>query len=147
MPEGLRSRDYSVEKLRLHKLAGRLPSNSTETRLSSLPYKNFVCFLHGPGGSGKSAVLELLLNYAREYCQHVGEIFTENTIVVTACSGVAATLVKGRTVHSAVHLNKEIEGIKRLEKQKWLHTRLLIVDEMSFASKRDIMRIEERVGI
>jgi hypothetical protein len=89
--------------------------------------------------------LELLLNYAEEYCFHVGVIFTETTIVVTACSGVAATLVKGRTVHSAVHITKEIEGINRRDKEKWLHTRLLIVDEISFASRSDIIKIEERV--
>ena len=109
--EGLRNTYYLKEKLRLNKLAGRIPSYATRQRNNS-ESENLVCFLHGPGGSGKSAVLELLLIYAAEYCEHVGEIFTETTIVVTALSGVAATLVKGRTVHSAVHINKELKNIK-----------------------------------
>jgi hypothetical protein len=143
--EGLRNVPYLLEKLRLNKLAGRVPSNTSRQKKSSESFENLICFLHGPGGSGKSAVLELLLLYAAQYCQNIGEIFTETTIVVTACSGVAATLVKGRTVHSAVHLNKDIENIKRHDKDKWLHTRLLIVDEISFASRSDIKKIEERV--
>jgi polynucleotide 5'-kinase involved in rRNA processing len=97
--EGLRNVNYLLEKLRLNKLAGRIHSNATRQKIDSENSENLVCFLHGPGGSGKSAVLELLLIYAAEYCHHVGEIYTETTIVVTALSGVAATLVKGRAVH------------------------------------------------
>ena len=33
----------------------------------------------------------------------------------------------------------------RIEKEIWEHTRLLIVDEISFASKNDIIKINERV--
>ena len=83
---------YLIEKLRLNKLAGRLPSNARGFRDNSEDQKNLICFLHGPGGSGKSSVLELLLLYAAEYCDHVGELFTETTIVVTAlkwsCSNI-----------------------------------------------------------
>ena len=74
-------------------------------------HKNLVCFLHGPGGSGKSAVLELLQLYAREYCNHLNYKYNSEAIVVTAMSGVAATLIGGRTTHSAAHLNKKISNI------------------------------------
>ena len=36
MPEGLRNQTYFPAKLRLHKLAGRIPSNRTHRQLSSL---------------------------------------------------------------------------------------------------------------
>jgi hypothetical protein len=50
--EGLRDNIYLLEKLRLNKLAGRLPSNATRQRLISKNSENLVCFLHGPGGRG-----------------------------------------------------------------------------------------------
>ena len=124
-------------------MAERVPNSAT--RGSRYKHQNLVCFLHGPGGSGKSWVLVLLLIYAEEYCGHVGETFTKNTIVVAALSGVAATLINGRTIHSAVHINKKIERIPRTEKEEWLHARLLIIDKISFASQSDIIKIEERV--
>ena len=34
-------------------------------------------------------------------------VFDKRLIVVTAMSGVAATLIKGKTIHSAAHLNRE----------------------------------------
>ena len=145
MPIGDRLRDvvYLREKLRLGKLAGRVPTNCT--RSERFRNENLVCFLHGPGGSGKSAVIDLLMEYAKLYCTNVEEEFNQYTIVVTALSGVAATIINGRTVHSATHMNKNLRNIPPEEKEKWKHTRLLIIDEISFASKEDLQKIARRV--
>ena len=64
-----------------------------------------ICLLHGPGGSGKSTVLSLVNAYAREYCKHLDHPFTCQTIVVTAMSGVAVTLIHRETMHAACGLN------------------------------------------
>jgi replication-associated recombination protein RarA len=32
--------------------------------------EQLICLLHGPGGSGKTAVIDLLIAYAREYCSY-----------------------------------------------------------------------------
>ena len=40
--------------------------------------------------------------------------FTKRTIVVTALTGVAATIIKGETIHTAAHLNR----IKRMEEEQ-----------------------------
>ena len=140
-----RTSQFRREKLRLTKLAGKLPIDASLIRLARLWDSNLVCLLHGPGGSGKSAVMELLHDYGREYCSFVGEIFTPNTIIVSALTGVAATLINGRTIHSVAHLNKKTKSITRAEKEQWQHTRLLIIDEISFASKQDIVNIDEKV--
>ena len=64
--------------------------------------------LHGPAGSRKSTVIELVLLYAKEYCSYLPNvIFCQNTIVVTAMTGVAATLICGETTHSALFLNQK----------------------------------------
>ena len=62
-------------------------------------------FLDGAGGAGKSYVLKEIIIYAREFCQKIGQPFTRYTILMTASTGVAATLIKGNTVHSALSLN------------------------------------------
>jgi ABC-type transport system involved in cytochrome bd biosynthesis fused ATPase/permease subunit len=56
----------------------------------------------GPGGSGKSCVLNLLVRYAKEYCIYLNVPFTKQTIVMTAMSGVAASMIGGNTAHSAL---------------------------------------------
>ena len=59
-------------------------SNNTE---------QLICCLHGPAGSGKSTVIELVM-------------FCHNTIVVTAMTGVAATLICGETMHGTFFNSK-----------------------------------------
>ena len=70
--------------------------------------EQLICCLHGPAGSGKSTVIELVLLYAKEYCSYLPNvIFCHNTIVVTAMTGVAATLICGETTHGALFLNQK----------------------------------------
>jgi hypothetical protein len=97
-----------------------------------------ICLIHGPGGSGKSTVVNLVIAYAKEYCELIGHPFTSRTIVVTAMSGVAATLLHGETTHSALGLNRKI---KNEEIEDWEDTRLVIVDEISFASDQNFEKI------
>ena len=65
-----------------------------------------ICLLHGPGGCGKTTVIDLVVEYAREYCELLNQEFTSSTIVVTALTGVAASILLGETTHAAVHLNQ-----------------------------------------
>ena len=61
--------------------------------------------LHGPGGSGKSHVVNVVMMYAKFFCENLEHRFTKRTIVDTALSGVAATLIGGETTHSESGLN------------------------------------------
>ena len=55
-----------------------------------------ICCLHGPAGCGKSTVIELVMEYAREYCSFLPHVtFMARMIVVTAMTGVAATIIQG----------------------------------------------------
>ena len=84
------------EKSRLEQLVESQRMNSNQ----------LILFLHGPGGSGKSTVIDLVLAYAEEYCKMYEEfVFTSRTIVITALSGVAATLILGETTHFGLYLN------------------------------------------
>ncbi len=95
---------------------------------------NLRFLLHGPGGSGKSHVVNVVMKYAKEYCKHLEHPFTKRTIVVTALSGVAATMIGGGTTHSAIALNRS--KITTEEKEQWEDTRLVIIDEISLAGPK-----------
>ena len=53
-------------------------------------------FLTGAGGSGKTEVINAVLTYAKGFCIEMKYVFDKRLIVVTAISGVAATLIKGK---------------------------------------------------
>lgn len=105
-----------------------------------------ICFLHGPGGSGKTAVINLLMLYARTFCSYLWTDFQqqERVIVITALTGVAATLLQGETTHSALFLNQK-KDITREQIQLWNHTKMIIIDEVSFAHKHDITMINSKL--
>ena len=66
-------------------------------------------------------------------------------MIVTAMSGVAATLINGETTHSVLGLNQtNVDGSDALA---WKDARLLIVDECSFASARDFEKMHQNLKI
>ena len=102
-----------------------------------------VCFIHGPGGCGKTTVIDLVMEYAKEYCSYMSNYtFTKRTIVVTAMTGVAATVLLGETTHKALHLCRK-RDLSEQDTLPWADTKMVIVDEISFASKKDIININE----
>jgi hypothetical protein len=74
--------------------------------------------------------------YAKEYCGFLEVMpFTSRTIVVTAMSGIAATLLLGETTHSALGLNQNEIRREQVMDTAREETRLVIIDEISFASQ------------
>jgi len=96
------------------------------------------------GGSGKTTVVDLVVEHAREFCDHMNHNFTSRTIVITAMTGVAATILMGDTLHSAVCLNQR-SPLTAAQVQVWKETRLLTIDEVSFASKEDFAKLHRRL--
>lgn len=92
-----------------------------------------VLLMHGPGGSGKTTVIDLVIEYAREFCTYMDHPFTSRTICVTACSGVAATLIMGETVHSAFGTARKQIPDEFVDAFK--DCRLVFIDEISFLPK------------
>ena len=126
-PNGLPT--FLSEHDKLKELSGKINTNAS-----------LIAFIHGPGGSGKTAVIDLVKIYCEEFCTHLGHPFTSNTIVVTALTGSAATLLLGETTHRALALNyRRISGEHTL---MWKDTRLLVIDEISFASPQIIAKID-----
>jgi hypothetical protein len=64
--------------------------------------------------------------------------------VVTALTGVAATILRGETTHAAAYLNQD-RNLQPEQIEQWENTRLLIVDEISFAGKGMFIRLDEKL--
>ena len=106
-----------------------------------------IMFLTGPGGSGKSEVINQLLVYCREFCNNIDRPFTSRTILVTACSGVAATLIGGQTLHSATFLNMKRKNIDLDDKHAFQNSvRLLIVDEISMLNPSELKKLNQNMN-
>jgi predicted ATPase len=115
------SRTKFKQQKRLLQNLAKLGSNNTQ----------LICFLHGPGGCGKTTVMDIVTVYAKEYCELLDHPFDARTIVKTAMSRVAATLLMGNTIQNAAHLNRKV-AITPEQADEWNVTWLLIVDEISF---------------
>ena len=130
------------QTLRFRREKKLLETLSDKTRRGS---DQLICLLHGPGGCGKTTVIELLTAYAREYCSYMdGYEFTSKTIRLTAMTGVAAALLLGETIHAAAHLN-QIKDLEESQVDAWADTRLLIIDQIPSASNNDFVRLHERL--
>ena len=62
-----------------------------------------------------------------------------------AMTGVTATLICRETTHGALFLNQKHE-IEPEQIELWADTRLLIIDEISFASKSDFQMMHKQLG-
>lgn len=133
--------DLSVQD----KLRFRRTRNALLKMKGSTDDPQLIALLHGPGGSGKSTVINMVTAYAKSFCQSLGHEFTPRTITLTAMTGVAAVLLHGETAHMALGMNKKV--IPNSLKAEYSDARLVIVDEISFASVQHIERIHECLKI
>jgi thymidine kinase len=100
-------------------------------------------FMAGAGGSGKTRVINAVMAYAKGFCKEVNYMFDKRMIVVTALTGVAATLINGETTHSAAKLN--YKNITHEHIEEWKHSRLVIIDEISFASSDILIKLNTKL--
>ena len=105
--------------------------------------KQFVAFLSGAGGTGKSKVIHCIIDYCKQLFKNLGLQFNKRTIVVTALTGAAAVSINGETTAKACKLNNKNVS----EDDEWEETIMIIVDEISFASKTIIENLNENLNI
>ena len=95
-------------------------------------------FVTGPAGAGKSTLLEALLEYVQKFCLNIGHVFDSGVIRLTALTGSAATEIKGQTTHRECKVNKRAK-ISEDDIREWFNTRLLVIDEISFAGYENFL--------
>lgn len=100
--------------------------------------------LTGPAGTGKSYTLQHIMHWARTRKIEIG---------VTASTGLAALLIKGRTIHSFLGIGLGTksasflaESLKRKNKQTYTRLRalkILLIDEISMLDADLLTKISE----
>jgi ATP-dependent exoDNAse (exonuclease V) alpha subunit len=100
-------------------------------------------FLTGSAGTGKTYVLN-------QFIQHLKDAQVE--VAVTASTGIAATHLKGSTIHSwsGIGVKQELmpRDLANLKKKKYLRdqfdeTKVLIIDEISMLHKQQLNSIDK----
>ena len=119
--------------------------NKNNLEILSLGNTQLVLFLSGAGGSGKSEVIVQVMLYCSEFCKNLNVEFTSSTIRITALTGVAATLIGGETIHSAAKLRATTTDFDEAFCIDWKKTRLLIIDEISFSSTFELIKLDQNL--
>ncbi|HSN67495.1 MAG TPA: AAA family ATPase [Fusibacter sp.] len=101
-----------------------------------------IAFLSGAGGTGKSHVIKTVCRYAKKLCESLNVVYNKRTIVVTALTGAAAVSVNGETTHMACALAR---SVSHKEMDEFEHAYMLIVDEVSFASKEVMEKLDRKM--
>ena len=111
-------------------------------------------FMSGPGGVGKSHVIRLIHSDTLKLLRLSGAIESDDVIVLlTAPTGVAAFLINGMTLHSALLLGRgKYGGFQPLShdrlnslRSKLSNLVLLIIDEVSMVGSNMLLEIHKRL--
>ena len=128
----------------------------TQAQALDILKRGIVTYITGPAGSGKTH----LLNEYIDWCQS-----QSMQVAVTASTGIAATHIGGRTIHSwsgiGIKDSMDKKELDELVQKEYLHKRysetdVLIIDEISMLSAdqldlidtiaREILRTDEPFG-
>ena len=129
------SKSSSVRKKRREVVPKVFLSDEQRSVLNLVAEQKRSVFFTGSAGTGKSVLLRETIKVLRE--KYKREI---DRVAVTASTGLAACNVGGVTLHSfaGIGLGKEAvpELVKKIKrnakaKQRWMRTKVLIVDEIS----------------
>ena len=100
--------------------------------------EGFNVFITGPGGSGKSHLINSFVHYFKISLENESE-----KIYVTSSTGLSSLLINGTTINQYGGIgifDKENDYyVKRIQKNKvtkkrWLTTKILVIDEISMVS-------------
>jgi hypothetical protein len=102
--------------------------------------RHLVMFLAGSGGTGKSRVIQCFKDFARRW-------HSVASTVISASSGVAAILIGGCTIHSALGIGMRREPPKPTQQQinAWSEVGVLFIDEFSMVTPHMLDLIDTRL--
>ena len=131
--------------------------NLTTVQNNAFEYmlKGHNVFLTGPGGSGKTYLLNYFIDYIKKqinlYDYKYNDKNKNNKLAITSTTGISAMLINGITLHSwaGVELGDKLvdyyyEKIKndKYKLPNWLNTKILIIDEVSMLNPELFQRLD-----
>jgi len=102
-----------------------------------------IMFLTGPAGAGKSTAVQVAQKFCFDFCRTVGTMWNDKEFYFTACSGSAAAIFGGTTIHSAAYLNAR--KVTDKARGEWKSVRILIIDEVSYFCDADLNKLDRRL--
>ena len=123
--------------------------NDEQSQLYDILRSGINTFITGPGGCGKTYILNYFINWYKNNIEN-----SNNKIYVTSTTGTSALLLNGITVHSYSGIangEKELDYyLKRFNskkykyiKNRWLNTKILIIDEISMMHPDMFIKLDE----
>lgn len=98
----------------------------------------------GEGGTGKTRLIQTIT----EYFKSKG---VERLLVKSAYTGIAASLIDGKTTHTVAALSVNNHNMSEKTKNKlttfWNQRRYLVIDEVSMISRRMLALISQRLSV
>ena len=103
-------------------------------------------FITGPGGSGKSHVVNIFIQYFREQL-----LDDDQQLFVTSSTGLSSLLIHGITIHqysglgsASKNLDFYVDRVKKNKniRNRWRKTKTLIIDEISMISEEFFEKLD-----
>ena len=99
----------------------------------------FLIYISGDAGTGKSFLFNIIINAAKHILRESGDSLDQPRVLNLAPSGVAATIINGKTIESALPiLNRNNSGVivqgaagKADLNFKYQKLQLILIDEIS----------------
>lgn len=118
--------------------------NSMLTHQASPPPLRMI--LYGEGGTGKSKVIQTITDVFKSRG-------VAHMLVKSAYTGIAASLINGKTIHTIAHLSTARKPSQLSDESKaalqtfWKDRRYLIIDEYSMISKELLAYVSRNISI
>ena len=107
-------------------------------------------FITGPGGSGKSHVIKLFVNYYKDNIED-----DENKLYITSSTGLSSLLINGITINNYAGIatgDKDIDyyvkniNKKKVIRERWRNTKILIIDEISMINSNLFEKLDNNTS-
>jgi hypothetical protein len=110
-----------------------------------------LMFVTGFAGAGKSTAIKVAQKFCYEFCKATSVMWADNTFLFTAYTGSAAAAFGGLTTVKATYINKkgDTPNLSIEEEKAFEGVRILIIDEVSFLSDRELLKLDrtlQRIG-
>jgi ATP-dependent exoDNAse (exonuclease V) alpha subunit len=122
--------------------------NTEQRKAYELFQQGHNVLLTGSAGTGKSFTLKHIIEWEKANNRHIG---------ITASTGLAAYLIKGRTIHSFLRLGLGKDSASKLVQSMKTHNKLvykkaqqlnsLIIDEVSMLNAEFLDKLSEVLGL
>ena len=138
---GLMDKKILLEKISMLNIQQRKIFDDIISRLISGDFEDnpFLIYISGDAGTGKSFLFNIIIHAAKHILRESGDSLEQPRVLNLAPSGVAATIIEGKTIESALPiLNRNKSGVivqgaasKADLNFKYEKLQLILIDEIS----------------